>query len=199
MARITLAQPAVIVAHDHLAMGGMTSSHCPHRRQGVTLPDPPPYQSDGVKLSIQNLEAELEKVSPKMDFGKAKTRRGTEVVDETEFDAADLDYFNGPFLQYVARRMKAEVITEWTEAKFDCYYFSATLISEPPCPLLNRSTKPRHTSFSWTRSKFVTARNCWGSGVSAMRIMPTTSYGATTNHGILSNSKPLSGIFILVT
>jgi len=87
MARITLAQPAVILAHDHLAMGGMTSSHCPHRRQGVTLPDPPPYQSDGVKLSIQNLEAELEKVSPKMDFGKAKTRRGTEVVDETEFDA----------------------------------------------------------------------------------------------------------------
>ncbi len=83
------------------------------------LPQPVPYQSDGVRLRIEQIIKELEQIAPGIDLGGSKG-----IYEEHEFYAVDLDYLQGPFLDYVSRRMEAEGVRAWVESKFDCDDFA---------------------------------------------------------------------------
>jgi hypothetical protein len=90
----------------------------------VELPEPPPFKSDGVKLTINQLQNELKQIAQEMNFGTAETPEGNTVPEELYFYAADLDYVQGEFFQYFSKRMAAEGVSQWTEAKFDCDDFA---------------------------------------------------------------------------
>jgi hypothetical protein len=84
-----------------------------------SLPAPPPYRSDGVRIGIQQVQQELNRLAPGVDFGISHG-----IARDTSFFAADLDYLRGPFFDYVASRMRAEGITGWLDSKFDCDDFA---------------------------------------------------------------------------
>lgn len=79
--------------------------------------DIPPYETDGKVLGIHQLKSELSALAPGLDLGG-------DVVEETTFMAADRDYVVQAFYRCLARRMAADGIVEWTEAKFDCDDFA---------------------------------------------------------------------------
>jgi len=89
------------------------------------LPSPPPYKSDGIILKIDELQNELKSLCPDIDFGTGKDNIPTEVT----FYAADFDFVQSTFYNYLANRMVAEGITKWEEAKFDCDDFALYLNS----------------------------------------------------------------------
>lgn len=90
----------------------------------VELPEPPPFNSDGIKININQLQSELKQIAPEMNFGTAETPDGDSVPEEIYFYAANLEYVQGEFFQYLAQRMAAEGVSQWTEAKFDCDDFA---------------------------------------------------------------------------
>lgn len=95
------------------------------KREGAPAPvvdpgdgtDTPPYETDGKVLGIEQLKSELFALAPGLDLGGG-------VVEETTFMAADRDYVVEAFYRCLARRMAADGIVEWTEAKFDCDDFA---------------------------------------------------------------------------
>jgi hypothetical protein len=117
---------------------------------GVQLPEPPPYRSDGKLLGIEQMQTELKKVAPTIDFGLAKSKDGA-IPAEVVFFAADFDYINGEFFDYVSRRMQAEGIRKWTEAKFDCDDFALYLNQCATMCMMNSGLKgATHSLFQAT-------------------------------------------------
>lgn len=117
---------------------------------GVQLPEPPPYRSDGTQINIGQLQAELREVAPDIGFGMAESE-DAQIPAEVVFYAADLNYINGEFFDYVTKRMQAEGIRSWTEAKFDCDDFALYLNQCATMCMMNSGLKgATHAIFQTT-------------------------------------------------
>lgn len=87
----------------------------------------PTYRSDGRRLGIQQLQSELSALAPGIGFGEARSGDRSTVASDLNFYAADREWVETEFYRFLAQRMDADGIREWTEEKFDCDDFAQYL------------------------------------------------------------------------
>jgi len=87
----------------------------------------PGYRNNGMLLGTQLLQSELSNLALGIGFGEARSVDNSAVASDLNFYAVDREWVETEFYRYLAQRMDADGIREWTEAKFRLRRFRLVL------------------------------------------------------------------------